>query len=69
MTSQMVSEIVLPLQLDSNARRIPDYAEMLKELAKPGVTLTLLWAEYSETRYSEDATHISIRSFATITDN
>lgn len=28
-----------PADLDRNARRIPDYAKMRKELAKSGVTL------------------------------
>jgi len=56
MTNQMIQETFFPSQLDPNARRIPDYAKMHKELAKPGVTLTLLWAEYCETCYSEKAT-------------
>ena len=56
MTNQVIQEMFFPAHLDANSRRIPDYAKMHKELAEPGVTLTLLWAEYCETCYSEDAT-------------
>ncbi len=37
----------------ASTRRVPDYEYVHKKLAKPGVTLTLLWAEYCETCYSE----------------
>ncbi|MEG6523337.1 IS21 family transposase [Desulfotomaculum sp. 1211_IL3151] len=63
MSNQMIYEMFFPAQLDSNAKRIPDYAQMHKELAKPGVTLTLLWSEYCEKCYSEDATHYQYTQF------
>lgn len=63
MTNQMIQETFFPSQLDSNARRIPDYAKMHKELAKSGVTLTLLWAEYCETYSSEKATPYQYTQF------
>ena len=63
MTNQAIYEMFFPSQLDSNARRIPDYATMHKELAKPGVTLTLLWAEYCEASYSAGATPYQYTQF------
>jgi transposase len=36
-----------------SGRKIPDYSYIHKELAKPGVTLTLLWSEYCEQCRSE----------------
>ncbi|NLB55375.1 MAG: transposase [Lentisphaerae bacterium] len=63
MTNQLIYEMFFPSQLDSNALRIPDYAEMHKELAKPNVTLALLWAEYCETYYSEGATPYQYTQF------
>lgn len=53
MTNEMVRRMFFPAHLDPNTRRIPDYAKMHDELVRPGVTLTLLWAEYCETCYSE----------------
>ena len=44
MTNQVIQETFFPLQLDSNARRIPDYAKMHKELAKSGDTFEVDWA-------------------------
>ena len=38
MTNHVIQETFFPAQLDCNSRRIPDYAKMHKELAKPGVT-------------------------------
>ena len=64
MTNQVIQETFFPSQIDSNARRIPDYAKMHKELAKSGVTLTLLWAEYCETCYSEKATPYQYSQFS-----
>jgi len=54
-TNKVIKEMFFPPQLDKNARRIPDYAKMHEELAKSGVTLSLLWAEYCETCYAEKA--------------
>ena len=63
MTNHVIQETFFPAQLDCNSRRIPDYAKMHKELAKPGVTLTLLWAEYCETCYAENATPYQYTQF------
>ncbi len=65
--NQVIRETFFPSELDSNSRRVPDYAKMHRELAKPGVTLTLLWAEYCETCYSEMQHPISTHSSATTT--
>lgn len=63
MTNQLIHEIFFPSQLDPNARRIPDYAKIHEELAKPNVTLTLLWAEYCETCYSDGTTPYQYTQF------
>ena len=36
-TNQVIRETFFPSELDSNSRRVPDYAKMHRELAKPGV--------------------------------
>ena len=62
-TNHVIRETFFPSELDSSSRRTPDYAKMHKELAKPGVTLTLLWAEYCEACYSENATPYQYTQF------
>ena len=62
-TNQVIRETFFPSELDSNSRRVPDYAKMHRELAKPGVTLTLIWAEYCETCHSENATPYQYTQF------
>ena len=48
MTNQKIREAFFPAN-DSTARyKMPDYDHIHKELAKSGVTLSLLWYEYSE---------------------
>lgn len=52
-TNQQVQETLYPGTFsDSNTRLLPDYQYIHKELAKPGVNLTLLWNEYCEKAYS-----------------
>ena len=43
-TNQVIQETFFPAQLDSSSRRIPDYAKMHQELAKPGDTFEVDWA-------------------------
>jgi transposase len=40
----------------SNSRKDLDYSYIHKELAKPGVNLSLLWSEYCEACYASEAT-------------
>lgn len=43
LSNHAIQDLFFPGRNEST-RRTPDYAYMHKELAKPGVTLTLLWA-------------------------
>ncbi len=46
-TNEDIRAILYPTRLDStNPRKEPDYVYVHKELARPGVNLTLLWTEY-----------------------
>ncbi|MDW7660594.1 MAG: IS21 family transposase [Bacillota bacterium] len=44
-------------------RRMPDCAAMFHEMAKPGVTLTLLWAEYCEQCHAEKVIPLKYTQF------
>ncbi len=48
LTNEMIEEQLFPAYLSSNPQKMPDYEHIHKELAKSGVTLSLLWHEYSE---------------------
>ena len=63
MTNHVIQETFFHAHLDCNSRRIPDNAKMHKELARPGVTLTLLCGEYCETCYVEIATPYQYTQF------
>ena len=43
-----LQQIMFPTKGQQASRRLPDCAEIHKELAKSGVTLSLLWNEYCE---------------------
>lgn len=46
-TNEAIMALLYPDRLDAvNPRKEPDYSYIHKELAKPGVNLTLLWTEY-----------------------
>lgn len=46
-TNEAIYASLYPNRLEAvNPRRKPDYSYIHKELAKPGVNLTLLWSEY-----------------------
>ena len=46
LTNEKVYALLYPNKLEAvNPRKEPDYSYIHKELAKPGVNLTLLWAE------------------------
>lgn len=46
-TNEVLESILYPERVASRTeRQIPDYAKIHKELARPGVNLTLLWTEY-----------------------
>lgn len=48
MTDQELQEFLFPEKSISSKRRIPDCQHIHKEMAKSGVTLSLLWNEYCE---------------------
>ena len=41
-----IGHLFYPGRGNNEGRRLPDYEYVYNELAKPGVTLSLLWAEY-----------------------
>ncbi|MCR3922394.1 MAG: IS21 family transposase [Firmicutes bacterium] len=48
LTDTEIRNILYPGRVVDSGRKMPDYAYVHKELAKSGVTLTLLWSEYCE---------------------
>jgi len=48
MSNQMIGEMFFPSDDSTSMYKMPDYDHIHKELAKSGVTLSLLWYEYSE---------------------
>lgn len=46
LTNKDLQQILYPGRQNIESRKMPDYEYVHKELAKPGVTLSLLWAEY-----------------------
>lgn len=46
LTNMDLQQILYPERSVGLGRKTPDYEYIFKELAKPGVTLSLLWAEY-----------------------
>lgn len=49
-----VRNLLYPERAAEPGRKMPDCSNIHKELAKPGVTLTLLWSEYCEQCQSEN---------------
>lgn len=47
-TNAVLREILFPEKCVSSGRKMPDCARIHKEMAKSGVTLSLLWNEYCE---------------------
>jgi len=43
-----IRKILYPKRVAESLRKVPDCHYMYQEMAKPGVTLTLLWSEYCE---------------------
>lgn len=48
MSNQELEKLYFPERILESDRHQPDYEYIHKELAKPGVTLSLLWHEYCE---------------------
>lgn len=48
LTNEDLGQILYPGRGINGGRRLPNFEYMHNELAKPGVTLSLLWAEYCE---------------------
>lgn len=46
LTNEDLKGILFPQEATEQSRLLPDYEYVYNELAKPGVTLSLLWAEY-----------------------
>ena len=46
LTNSDIEHLFYPDRGNNEGRRLPDYEYVYNELAKPGVTLSLLWAEY-----------------------
>jgi transposase len=53
MSNTDVRNLFYPERASESGRKMPDCSYLHKELAKPGVTLTLLWSEYCEQCHSE----------------
>ena len=53
MTDLALQSLFYPERANQSDRKEPDYQYIHNELAKDGVTLTLLWSEYCETCYAE----------------
>ena len=46
LTNSDIEHLFYPDRGNNEGRRLPDFEYIYNELAKPGVTLSLLWAEY-----------------------
>ena len=46
LTNNDLEAIIYPNRTQKNSRQLPDFEYIYNKLAKPNVTLTLLWAEY-----------------------
>ena len=62
LSNQAIQDLFYPDRKE-RTRRIPDYEYIHKELSRPSVTLTLLWAEYSATCHSEHAIPYQLTQF------
>jgi len=48
MTNEKLQKLLFPIKTEPSIQKMPDYAYVHKEMARSGVTLTLLWNEYCE---------------------
>ena len=62
LSNQAIQDIFYP-ERNMRTRRIPDYEYIHKELARSGVTLTLLWAEYAAVCHAEHAVPYQFSQF------
>ena len=46
LTNKDIEHLFYPARGNNEGRKLPDFEYVYNELAKPGVTLSLLWAEY-----------------------
>ncbi|SDY48139.1 hypothetical protein [Eubacterium barkeri] len=46
LTNRDIEKLFYPERATNEGRKLPDFECVYRELAKPGVTLSLLWAEY-----------------------
>ena len=63
LSNQAIQDLFYPERKERN-RRIPDYEYIHKELAKSGVTLTLLWGEYTLLCHSEKEIPYQLTQFS-----
>jgi len=61
-TNQAIQDLFYP-ERKERLRRVPDYEYIHKELARPGVTMTLLWAEYVVMCNAESAVPYQLTQF------
>ena len=62
LSNEAIQDLFYP-ERKERTHRIPDYEFIHKELARPGVTLTLLWAEYTAACHSEHTTPYQLTQF------
>jgi transposase len=55
MTDTILQTLFYPNRINQSDRKEPDFGYIHKELAKSGVTLSLLWSEYCESCYAENS--------------
>lgn len=53
-TNEFLSSVFYPDRITQSDRKEPDFSYLHHELAKQGVTMTLLWSEYCEKNYSSN---------------
>ena len=61
-SNQAIQDLFHP-ERKERLRRIPNYEYIHKELSRPGVTLTLLWAEYTAVCHAENAIPYQLTQF------
>ena len=64
-----IQQALFPASSIPSTRKPPDYERVHRELAKNGVTLSLLWNEYCEECYASKELPLMYTSFACITGN
>lgn len=69
LTNRDIGHLFYPGRGNNEGRRLPDYEYVYNELAKPGVTLSLLWAEYCAKCEAEHTIPYQHSQFSSINSN